>query len=114
METFYNILQYCFVTKKNIFWDEHRILEQSGTLLSNRVDHVHFEPVPAQLRRTVTLICSDHKPDVLALTESWHDESFDTCLAAAIIPPGCSIVEQARPVSRKAATSDSFVNTAEL
>ena len=54
-------------------------------------------------------IFSDHQLDVLALTETWHEELSDTCLTA-IIPPGGSIVEQARPISRKAATSDSFVN----
>ena len=54
-------------------------------------------------------VFSDNKLDVLALTETWHEESSDICLAA-IIQPGGSIVEQARPVSRKAATSDSFVN----
>ena len=54
-------------------------------------------------------VFSDHKLDVLALTETWHEKSSDTCLAA-IIPPGGSIVEQARPVSRKAGTSDSLVN----
>ena len=51
----------------------------------------------------------DHQLDVLALTETWHEELSDTCLTT-IIPLGGSIVEQARPISRKAATSDSFVN----
>ena len=54
-------------------------------------------------------VFSDHKLDVLALTETWHEESSDTCLAV-IIPPGGSIVEQAWPVSHKAVTSDSFIN----
>ena len=56
-------------------------------------------------------VFSDHKLDALALTEAGHEASFDTCLAAIIQNDG-SIVEQARPVSRKATTSDSFVNHA--
>ena len=58
---------------------------------------------------TVNDVLSDHKLDVLALTETWLEESADTCLAAIILPGG-SIVEQVRPVSRNTAISDSFVN----
>ena len=46
---------------------------------------------------------SDHELDVLALTDTWQERSSYVCLSA-IIPPGSSIVEQARPVPAKAAT----------
>ena len=54
-------------------------------------------------------IVNDRKIDILALTETWHENSTDACLSS-IVSPGGSFAEQARPLSDKAASSENVVN----
>ena len=56
-----------------------------------------------------TDIFADHCLDVLALTETWHERSSDVCVSS-VVPPGDSMVEQARPLPSKAVIADNFVN----